>query len=166
MRFNKTFLLLFIIPLLSFSAHKYYLSLTQINYKNDAKSIQIIINVFIDDIETALNKDYKIDLQLTTTKELKDNDTYFEKYLNKKLLFKVDGVSKNFTYIGKEYDGDLVYFYLEIEDISQLKTIDVTNNILISHFPKQQNLTKCKLGNKNKSILLTKQENSFQFKSK
>lgn len=142
------------------------MSLTQINYKNDAKSIQIIINVFIDDIETALNKDYKIDLQLTTTKELKDNDTYFEKYLNKKLLFKVDGVSKNFTYIGKEYDGDLVYFYLEIEDISQLKTIDVTNNILISHFPKQQNLTKCKLGNKNKSILLTKQENSFQFKSK
>lgn len=142
------------------------MSLTQINYKNDAKSIQIIINVFIDDIETALNKDYKIDLQLTTTKELKDNDTYFEKYLNKKMLFKVDGVSKNFTYIGKEYDGDLVYFYLEIEDISQLKTIDVTNNILISHFPKQQNLTKCKLGNKNKSILLTKQENSFQFKSK
>lgn len=164
MKLKKTFLLLFIIPLLSFSAHKYYLSLTQINYKSEAKSIQIIINVFMDDIETALNKDYNIDLQLTTKKELKNNDVYFEKYLKEKLFFKVDNIAKNFTFIGKEYDGDLVYFYLEIEDVNQLKTIDITNNILTAHFPKQQNLTKCKLGEKHKSILLTKQENSTQFK--
>ena len=164
MKFNKKFLLLFIIPFLSFSTHKYYLSLTQINYKEKSKSVQIIINVFIDDIETALNKDYNIDLQLATKKELNDNDTYFKKYLNDKLLFKIDENAKYFTYIGKEYDGDLVYFYLEIEDIKQLKTIDITNNILTTHFPKQQNLTKCKLGSKNKSFLLTKKENSAQFK--
>ena len=80
MKLNKTFLLFFIIPLLSFTSHKYYLSLTQINYKTESKSIQIIINVFMDDIETALNKDYAIDLQLTTKKELPDNDVYFKKY--------------------------------------------------------------------------------------
>lgn len=164
MKINKTVLLLFILPLLSFSAHKYYLSLTQINYKEEAKSIQIIINVFLDDIETALNDDYKIDLQLTTKNELKDNDTYFNRYLNNNLLFKVNGSTKNFSYIGKEYDGDLVYFYLEIENISELKTIDVENNILTSHFSEQQNLTKFKVRDKNKSILLTKEENSFQFK--
>ena len=70
---------------MSFSAHKYYLSLTQINFSSKSKSVQIIINVFMDDIETALNKDYDIDLQLTTEKELKENDVYFEKYLNEKL---------------------------------------------------------------------------------
>ena len=72
MKFKKYFLLLLIIPLLSFSAHKYYLSLTQINYKEASKSVQIIINVFMDDIETALNKDHSIDLQLSTKKELKN----------------------------------------------------------------------------------------------
>ena len=165
MKIKKLAILLFIIPLLSFSAHKYYLSLTQINYKEETKSLQIIINIFMDDIETALNKDYNIDLQLATKKELKDNDIYFKKYLNKKLLFKINEDAKDFNYIGKEYDGDLVYFYLEIEDINQLNTIDITNNILTTHFPKQQNLTKCKLGNKNKSFLLTKKENSAQFKN-
>ena len=160
MKFNKTFLLLFIIPLLSFTAHKYYLSLTQITYKSEAKSIQIIINVFMDDIETALNSDYKIDLQLTTKKELKDNDIYFEKYLKEKLDFKVDGIQKKFNYIGKEYDGDLVYFYLEIENINQVNTIYITNNILIKHFTKQHNLIKSKVGKKHKSIMLTKDENS------
>jgi len=160
MKTKHTLLLLLIIPLLSFSTHKYYLSLTQLTYKSEAKSLQIIINVFMDDIEVALNKDYKIDLQLTTKKELKNNDVYFESYLKEKLLFKVDGKAKNFNYIGKEYEGDLVYFYLEIENINQLETINITNNILTKHFPEQQNLIKSKVGKKNKSVLLTKDENS------
>ncbi|EAQ41421.1 DUF6702 family protein [Polaribacter sp. MED152] len=157
----KIHLLLFIaLPLLSFTAHKYYLSLTQINYKSEAKAVQIIINVFMDDIELALNKDFDIDLQLTTKRELKNNDVYFEKYLKDKLALKVDGKEKNFNYLGKEYDGDLVFFYLEIENINKVNSIDVSNKILIEHFPKQQNLIKSKVGKKNKSVLLTKDESS------
>lgn len=149
-------LLLFIIPLLSFSAHKYYLSLTQIEYKNESKSIQIIINVFMDDIETALNKEYSIDLQLTNQNELESNDVYFKKYLEKNLYFKVDNTSSSFNYIGKEYDGDLVYFYLEIENVNSVEAIEVVNTILIDYFPEQQNLIKSKVNKKHNSILLTK----------
>ena len=156
MKIKKAFLLLFIIPLLSFSAHKYYLSLTQIEYKNESKSIQIIINVFMDDIETALNKEYSIDLQLTNQNELESNDVYFKKYLKKNLYFKVDNTSSSFNYIGKEYDGDLVYFYLEIENVNSVEAIEVVNTILIDYFPEQQNLIKSKVNKKHNSILLTK----------
>ena len=158
MNFKKIFLLLFIIPLLSFSAHKYYLSLTQIAFKESSKSVQIIINVFMDDIETALNKDNNIDLQLSTKKELANNDVYFENYLRRKLQFKIDTIVKEFKYIGKEYDGDLVYFYLEIENIAKVSSIEITNKILLKHFPKQENLIKSKVGTKNKSILLSKDQ--------
>lgn len=161
----KINLLLFVVfPLLSFSAHKYYLSLTQINYKSEAKAVQIIINVFMDDIELALNKDYNIDLQLTTEKELKNNDIYFEKYLQNKLNFKVDGKAKNFNYLGKEYDGDLVFFYLEIENINDVNSIEISNQLLLDYFPEQQNLIKSKVGKKNKSVLLTKDESSTLLK--
>jgi hypothetical protein len=156
MKFKKIFLVFLIIPLLSFSAHKYYLSLTQIEFKKESKSIQIIINVFMDDIEAALNKNNNIDLQLATKKELKNNNLYFEKYLRSKLQFKIDTIAKDFKYIGKEYDGDLVYFYLEIENIFKISTIEISNKILLQHFPKQQNLIKTKVGKKNKSVLLSK----------
>jgi hypothetical protein len=73
MKNSKILILLLVIPLFSFSVHKYYLSLTQIKFKSETKTIQIIINVFMDDIELALNKDYNIDLQLTTKKELPNN---------------------------------------------------------------------------------------------
>ena len=148
MKIYKTLLLLFIIPLFAFSTHRYYLSLTQIKFKEESKSVQIIINVFMDDIELALNKDYNIDLQLTTKKELPNNDVYFEKYLRDKLQFTIDGTQKKFNYIGKEYENDLVYFYLEIENINQVKTIKINNKILIKHFPEQQNLIKSNVGKK------------------
>ena len=164
MKLKKTTVLLFIIPLLSFSAHKYFLSLTQINYKNESKSIQIIINVFMDDIESAINKDFNINLQLTTKNELADNNTYFEKYLKQKLFFKVNDIEKDFNYIGKEYDGDLIFFYLEIENINSLETINVINDILTTHFPRQQNLVKLKVDKTQKSKFLTKHENSTIFK--
>ncbi|ARV14499.1 DUF6702 family protein [Polaribacter sp. SA4-12] len=155
MKIKKANLILFIIPLLSFSAHKYYLSLTQIEYRSEKKSVQITINVFMNDIEVALNKDYNIDLRLHTKKELKDNDVYFIKYLKEKLHFKIDDISKEFNYIGKEYDGDLVYFYLEIENIKEVNSIEIENKILTKHFPEQKNLIKSKVGKKHKSILLT-----------
>ncbi|MEN8857161.1 MAG: DUF6702 family protein [Flavobacteriaceae bacterium] len=154
MKLHKNFLILLFIPLMSFSAHKYYLSLTQINFSSKSKSVQIIINVFMDDIETALNKDYDIDLQLTTEKELKENDVYFEKYLNEKLHFKVNTIDQKFNYIGKEYEGELVYFYLEIENINAVDQITISNKILVKHFPKQENLIKSKVGKINKSVLL------------
>ena len=155
MKINRSYLILFIIPLLSFSAHKYYLSLTQIEYRSEKKSVQITINVFIDDIETALNRDYNIDLKLHTKKELKDNNVYFLKYLKEKLHFRIDNIPKEFNYIGKEYEGDLVYFYLEIENIKEVNSIEIENKILTKHFLEQQNLIKYKDGDKHKSILLT-----------
>jgi hypothetical protein len=66
----------------------------------------------------------------------------------------VNAVAKKFNYIGKEYDGELVYFYLEIEDISDVNQIEISNKILIKHFPKQENLIKSKVGKINKSVLL------------
>ena len=117
----------------------------------------------MDDIETALNKDNDIDLQLTTKKELKNNDMYFKQYLEEKLTFKVNGSPKNFNYIGKEYDGDLVFFYLEIENIPKVTNIEVKNTILTKHFATQQNLVKFKIDKKNKSVLLTKEENNTTF---
>ncbi|MFY0604183.1 MAG: hypothetical protein JXQ93_09545 [Flavobacteriaceae bacterium] len=154
---KKRYLLLLLLPLLlSFTTHKYYLSLTQIEYQKEKQSVQIILNVFIDDIETALNEIHSIDLQLSTEKELKNNDTYFKKYLQNNLSIKIDDGLKEIIYIGKEYEGDNVFFYLEIEGIKSIKNLEIENSILVQHFPKQQNLIKARINNVNRSKLLSK----------
>ncbi len=147
--------LLFLIPLFSFSTHKYYLSLTQIEYNKKNKSLEIIINVFMDDIELALNNDYNIDLKLTSKNELKNADEYFKKYLNKSLKFTVNNKALKFDYLGKEYQGDLVYFYLEIDSIYKPISLDISNKLLLKYFKEQQNIVKLKNGKKRQSKILS-----------
>ena len=139
---KKIFILLFILPLFSFSVHKYYISLTEIEYKEKTQSVQMIMNVFIDDIETAINKDYNVDLQLTTKDEFKKVDELFLNYLQKHFKIKVNNNDVTYNFIGKEYDGDIVYFYLEVENIKTLNSIEIHNDVLVNHFPEQQNLIK------------------------
>jgi hypothetical protein len=158
MRIKKRILLLFIVPFFAFTAHKYYLSLTQIEYNSKNKSIEVIINVFIDDIETSLNKTLNKDFKLNTDDELKDSDTYFSQYLKDHVQFKINGKPVFFNFLGKEYDGDIVFFYLEIKDIESVKDIEINNTLLIEQFTEQQNLVKSKVNKKYKSVMLTKKD--------
>jgi hypothetical protein len=155
---SKSLLFLFVLPLFAFTAHKYYLSLTQIEFNEKHQSIEVIINVFIDDIESTLNKLHDKKFQLKTKNEISDSDTYFYSYLKDHVQFKVNGESVSYKYVGKEYDGDIVYFYLEIKNISSVKEIDIDNSLLVADFPEQQNLIKSKVQGKHKSVLLTKKK--------
>jgi hypothetical protein len=160
MRAKKLFLLVFLVPIFAFNAHKFYLSLTQIEFNEKNKSIEIIINVFIDDLETTLNKLHSKKFELDTKNELKDSDTYFFKYLQNNVKLKIDGKSVSYNYVGKEYDGDVVFFYLEVTDIHSVKEIDINNTLLLEDFPDQQNLIKSKVQKKHKSLMLTKKKQS------
>ncbi len=153
---KKLFVVLLIVPLLSFSIHKYYIALTEIEYKEETHSIQMIMNVFMDDIETAINQDYNIDLQLSTKKELKNSDEYFFKYLKEHFKVLINNQKFDYNFIGKEYDGNIVYFYLEIENVPSIESIEIQNDVLIKYFPDQQNLIKASIKKERKSLFLTK----------
>lgn len=147
---------LLVISLYSFTMHKYYIALTEIEFNSEKKSVQMIMNVFIDDIETVINKDFNTDLKLTTEKEIQNVDDYFLRYLKKHFNISINKKKYNYNFIGKEYDGDIVYFYLEIENIENFKNIEVQNNVLMKHFSNQQNLIKVKVNGERKSLFLTK----------
>ena len=73
---KKLLILLIGISFLSFTDHKYYLALTEIEHNTKSNSIQMIMNVFMDDIELAIEKDQGTNLKLTTKDEPKNVDDY------------------------------------------------------------------------------------------
>ncbi|CAM1340344.1 DUF6702 family protein [Tenacibaculum aestuarii] len=152
---KKVIIILLVLPLLSFTLHKYYVALTEIEYKEDSKSIQMIMNVFMDDIELAINKDHNTNLKIATKNELPSIDEHFYKYLKTHFKVIINKEEKTYKFIGKEYDGDIVYFYLEIENVSLPKSIKIENNVLVDHFPDQQNLVKATVNKKRKSLFLS-----------
>ncbi|WP_372793089.1 DUF6702 family protein [Lutibacter sp.] len=155
MKFKKYLLLFLLIPLFAFTLHKYYISLCEIEYNQEKKSLQIIVGIFIDDLEFTLNKDHKTTLNLATKQEIENIDEYYLNYLNEHFKISLNNESKVYEYIGKEYDNDIVHFYLEIPNINELKSIEVTNTSLFRNFENQQNIIKIKANNKNKTFYLT-----------
>lgn len=141
----------------SFTAlHKYYVSVTDVEYSLVNKSLQITSRLFIDDFQNVLQERYGASIKL----EDKISDVYVEKYFKKKLLIEVNNTLKSYTYIGKEFDGDMLHCYFEVENVSDIQSITVTNKLLIELFEGQQNITHITINDKKKSFLLIKDNSS------
>ncbi len=156
MKLFKKLFLIFIIPLMAFTAHKYYISLTKIDFIEEKKTIQITMRFFIDDIENTLQNRYKIPLELATKQENKKANFYLEKYIGQKFMIKINDEEKELNYLGKEYENDVVYFYLEINNIENIIKIEVQNNMLMEEFEEQENYVKLDINNKKKTFILIK----------
>jgi len=143
-----------LIPLLAFTMHKYYISLCEVEYIEEKQSIQIITGLFIDDLELALSKLNNTKINIATNKEPSNIDEYFKEYLSNNLKLTINSKKVEFNYIGREYDDNLVRFYLEVTNVKKLESIEITNTCLLKYFEDQQNIIKLKVKNYHKTFYL------------
>lgn len=156
MKVFKYLIIAFIIPLFAFtSMHKYYISVTQINYIEAKESVQITSRLFIDDFEKVIKSNYDETIILAEKDEPKIIDTYFDSYLKDNIKLKINNNVVAFNFIGKEYDGDIVRCYLEVENIKNIESLYISNRVLFDLESDQQNIIKTKINSKNKSVILT-----------
>ncbi|KZS41281.1 hypothetical protein AWE51_23030 [Aquimarina aggregata] len=150
------FLILGSITLSSYTVHKFYVSVTQIEHNKEQQTLQIISRVFIDDIEDLLKIRYDESLTIDTTKDDPKLDEYLKKYLDQKIKIKVNDKDIAFNFLGKEYEDDLMICYLEVQNISSLEEINISNEVLMDVFEEQQNIVHVKKENQRKSLILEK----------
>jgi len=146
--------ILFLFIISAEKKHEYYVSVTKIEYSKEQESLQIISQIFIDDFETLMRKRFDETITLDTDEEPKIIETYMQRYLSDKLKISVNDEAANFKFIGKEYKDDITYCYLEIENVSEVKSIEVINRLLFDAIDEQQNIVRLKLFGKNRSFLL------------
>lgn len=165
MKYFRILLLLLVFPLVSAtSAHKFYVSITKIEYVKEKSSLQIITKIFTDDIEDVLKQRYDASISLDTKKETEAADEDLKKYLLQKINISVNGKPVKLDYIGKEYDTDMLVVYIEVKDVKELKTIEIENKVLMEMFPEQQNIIHLKTPESRRSLILDKDEPSGKLK--
>jgi len=157
MNILKKSLFLLILPLFAFTAHKYYVSMTKIKYVKETKTIQITMRFFIDDIEKTLNTRFNKDFKLDTSEESTDTDKFLNLYIHQKFEYKINDQFVKYTFLGKEYENDIVFLYLESTDIDNIKTIEVKNKMLLEAFEEQQNFIKLYINDQIKTMILMRE---------
>jgi len=114
------------------NTHKFYVSTTTVEFKSEAKTIEIISQVFTDDRIDALIANYfKQTLQFSSKGELLD-----------------------YVFLGKEYKNDITKCYIELQLAEVPDNIELYNGLFLSLFKEQQNIIHFKNADQRKSYLL------------
>lgn len=136
------------------SLHKYYVSVSEVAYSEEDQAIQVITRIFIDDFQEILQQRYDDSVLLGDKEETKNADYYVRKYFDKKFVVNVNGEKKTLSFVGKEYEEDMIICYVEVEGISHVKSISIENKLLFDLTNEQQNIVHFDINSKKRSFVL------------
>ena len=157
----KYFLVILSIPLLSFGpTHKYYVSLTKIDYIKEQQTVQITTKIFIEDFEKALRNRYEDTLVLDAGQNEEKIEIYLRKYLSSKLKIKINQAQQELIFLGKAYIEDQVVCYLEIANVANIEQFEVKNLVLFDVFQEQKNIVRTYINDKHQTVVLTPRNNT------
>lgn len=139
-------------------AHPFYVSICQLDFNAENHTIEISLKVFANDLLLGLEQTGVSKIFLGEEKENPNANEYINKYIHSHLNFKVNDKKVDYTFVGKEMETDVVWNYLEIENILALNKIEVQCNLLTEVFDSQSNIIQVNNRGEIKNMLLNKRK--------
>jgi len=144
------------ILLVAFYAHPIHVSVTEIEFDEKARALEIMMRVFADDLEETMRKySNQPDLDIIAANS-SAVDQMVSGYLNMHFQIRLDNKIQKIHYLGHEREGDAFIFYIEVTNVKKWKTIQVQNDILTEIFDDQSNLVHVTVRDDVKSLRLTR----------
>jgi len=134
--------------------HPLYITVTEINHNGKDKTLEISCKMFTNDFEAVLEKTSHAKVDLSDAKSKAVNDKLIADYVEKHLQLKVDGRPVSLHFIGSEKEEDGTWSYFQVDGISSVKKLDVTNNLLYDGFNQEINIMHASVGGVKKSTRL------------
>ena len=135
--------------------HEYYVSVTRMEYNASAKSWEISLKIFTDDLEKALETYTN---KKVTIRNNDANDPLIGSYLSNR--FQIKSTTNKvlpYTYVGKEIEADATWIYLELTEApNELTGAILRNSVLIETYDSQVNMVTIKNGTTKKTYLFKK----------
>lgn len=137
------------------NVHKFYVSVTEVNFVQSKKEIQITSRFFIDDLNNSLEKKYKTKFYLGSVKESEEQLTLLKKYFTDNFSIKVNSKPKEMIFLTKEIEDDVLVCYFKSKDVSKINSLELKNTLFFDFISEQQHIVHTQVGSIKRSILLT-----------
>ena len=149
---------------LVFFLHPIHVSVSEINYSEKDKALQITSRIFVDDLETSIRRVRKEpEMDLLAPKNGLTTDQLLTDYLKDHFKVKVDGKPQKLKLLGHETEDVAIICYIEIENIKKVKSIEVFNDVITEIHDDQSNLVHVTYKGPVKSARLVKDKPSEVF---
>lgn len=153
-----------IISLILSLIHPFHVSVCDVEFNEEAKSIQLSQRIFLDDFEQTLNEKYRVNLVIDDEISKVFRDSLIKVYLFESIQVSVDGKKKKGIYIGNEIEDDAMWCYIEYKGVTKFKSLRIKSTVLIETFEDQANIIHFTYGDYEKSIKLDKLKTTGTFK--
>ena len=125
------------------STHDIHFSKSTIDYNEKTNTLQVVINVFTDDLELAIERSHDgLDLEIGSENQHELTDSLVADYSISQIYFKKNKENVNFSYIGFEYDYDICYLYIESDTLSfeQFDEVQIGVHMFFDVYDDQENV--------------------------
>ena len=143
--------------------HPFYVSITSVDYNEQAQRVEIGSRIFYDDLETALKDGYDGKIDLINPADKPAIDSLLDSYFRSHFGLAVNGKPVSLHYVGYEIDEDVAWCFLEATGVADVGQLQLTNRLLFDHFPKQSNIMHVTAYGKRKSTKLDNPERTAVF---
>ena len=150
-----TFFGILFLTLTSFSVHKFYVALYQVNYAPEKKMLQITTRIFVDDLNSAVGKKYSKKINLGSENESVDDVNFLKKYFSEKFYIKVNGQTKPILFLSKEMEGDVLICYFSVKEIQKINSLEIYNAVITEGNAEQQNIMHFNVSGVKNTLLFT-----------
>lgn len=140
--------------------HKYYVSVSNVKYNTEAQSLQMVTRFFIDDLQEVLNTRNPIPVELGVVKDIENQYTAIERYLDAKLSIEVNGKTIQPDFIGAEYQSDQIILYIEFKTGVLPTSLEMSFNAFFELFEEQKNLVHFNINDQRKTLILERSKSS------
>jgi hypothetical protein len=139
-----------------FASHPLHVSVTEIQFDEKDKALEIMMRVFVDDLEQVMkNRYHKSEMDILNPKDL-TLDQMMSDYLKDHFKISLDRKPQKVNYLGHERDGDAFIFYIEVAGVKKWKEIEIFNTMVTETFEDQNNLVHVTVRGQVRSLRLTK----------
>lgn len=137
--------------------HKFFTSITQMEYNDKTQSYEIIMNVFWDDWEKALTEIYQKPIRI----DQPGIEKFSMEYLESCFVIKIKDKKLGYKMIGVEQEKDILKIYLELPSKFIAKGLMIKNDCLIRECDGQINIFNF-IHKADRKTLIFKSLNQFQ----
>jgi hypothetical protein len=138
--------------------HPIHISLTEVNHNPGERTLEISHRIFIDDLQDAIERGQQAKTHLATPQEAAEAEKHIRTYLEQRFGLLVNGQAVRPRYLGREYETDAVWVHAEVPNVAEVKTLRVTDRILLELFDDQANIVNVRVGEQRKSLRLAKDD--------
>lgn len=142
--------------------HPLHLSVSDIKHNPEAKSLEIIQRLFVDDLEDALRHKNTGKVNILNPADPDRMSALISQYVQQHFQLHLNGKQAPVKFLGYEIEGDAVWAYMEVSNVRKIKSIGIQHTVFFELFDDQVNLVNVEKEGEIRSLKLTSSKKKDQ----